>query len=186
MLALSLLTTMGALPIQADEHPPKAPAAGAAGQTVSPAAGDSAAAPGEEVVQGTRTALAALEPLASSEVSGHASLLQSGLTTTLVVTLGGLSPDTAHAGHIHGGGCSGPVLFPLATLQADEDGNGSASATVPAPLDPGAWWVQYHAAESPPGPGITCGPVEASSAAPLAPGVGDRCPTADGVATERC
>jgi hypothetical protein len=100
---------------------------------------------------------AALASQAGSTVTGEASLAQTGDTTTVTVVLSGLAPDSAHAGHIHGGACSGPILFPLATIRGDSMGQGTGTATVNAPLDAANWWVQYHASDSPPGPPIACG-----------------------------
>jgi plastocyanin len=109
---------------------------------------------------GVAAATARLAPQAGSSVTGEARLLQAGPTTTLTISLEGLAPNGAHAGHVHAGGCSGPVLHLLTAITADEAGRGQATATVEAPLDPDTWWIQYHAGESPPGPGIVCGPVE--------------------------
>ena len=110
---------------------------------------------------GVGLATARLAAQRDSGVTGEARLLQAGPTTTLTISLEGLAPNSAHAGHVHEGGCDGRVLYPLATITADATGRGQATATVEAPLDPAVWWVQYHASDSPPGPGITCGPVQA-------------------------
>lgn len=131
------------------------------------------------------TGTATLASLSETGVNGQASALDTGDMTTFVITLRGLDADTAHAGHIHSGGCNGPILFPLASIHADASGTGQATATVAAPLDTSTWWIQYHAGESPPGPGIACGALQAERSVPM-PGVGDRCPTMDGVAVERC
>ncbi|HLI25975.1 MAG TPA: CHRD domain-containing protein [Chloroflexota bacterium] len=111
---------------------------------------------------GTVTATATLQPQRDSGVTGEATLTQSGNTTTVTVRLHAPSGGTAHAGHIHGGSCSGPILFPLETIQLDASGNGSATSTVNAPIDAGNWWIQYHQSASPPGPGVACGQVVAS------------------------
>jgi plastocyanin len=111
---------------------------------------------------GTMTASATLQPQRDSGVTGEATLTQSGNTTTVTVRLRAPSGGTAHAGHIHGGSCNGPILFPLETIQLDASGQGSATSTVNAPLDPNTWWIQYHQSASPPGPGVTCGQVMAS------------------------
>jgi plastocyanin len=107
------------------------------------------------------SAMASLAAVLGSGVTGQATVSQSGGTTTVSVTLSGLAPGSAHAGHIHRGSCAGPILFPLGTITADSSGGGSATATVSAPLDTSNWWVQYHVSDSPPGPGITCGQVMA-------------------------
>jgi len=131
----------------------------------------------------TSTALATLAPLGDGGVRGTATLLQSGDATTLVVSLGGLAPQTRFAGAIHRGSCDGPILFSLEAMVGDATGQGSASMTVNAALDPSSWWIEYHAA-SPPGP-IACGPVRAAGSTPAGPD-GSRCPERDGVAIERC
>jgi plastocyanin len=110
-------------------------------------------------VAGPGAAAAALAPRGDSGVSGEATLLALGAMTTVNVTLAGLAPGSAHAGHIHQDGCDGPILFPLETITADASGQGRATATVDAPLELGSWWVQYHASDSPPGPAIACGQV---------------------------
>jgi plastocyanin len=106
---------------------------------------------------GAATYRATLSPQAGSGVTGEATLSQADGATTVTVTLSGLAPGSAHAGHIHSGACSGPILYPLATIRADSTGQGGATSTVNAPVDPATWWVQYHASESPPGPPIACG-----------------------------
>lgn len=123
------------------------------------------AAPAPQAAQpavGAMTATATLQPQRNSGVSGEATLTQSGNTTTVTVRLRAPSGGTAHAGHIHGGSCNGPILFALETIQLDASGQGSATSTVNAPLDPNTWWIQYHESVSPPGPGVTCGQVMAS------------------------
>jgi hypothetical protein len=112
---------------------------------------------------GGSTASATLASQLSSGVSGLATLAQSGAATTVTVTLMGLAPGSAHAGHIHRGSCSGAIIFPLAVLTADASGQGTATATVNAPIDAGSWWVQYHSGENPPGPPVACGPVVLAS-----------------------
>jgi hypothetical protein len=130
---------------------PAAPAHARQAQVVAPVAADGNAA------GGVGTALATLAPLTDAGVSGEASALQAGPSTTLVVRLSGLAPGAAYAGSVRGGGCDGPPLFPLGTIVADGGGRGSASAVVPAPLAPAAWWIRYDADESPSGSGLACG-----------------------------
>lgn len=112
-------------------------------------------------IAGPGAAAAGLVPQNGSGVTGEATLLQLGATTTVNVSLSGLAPGSAHAGHIHQGSCNGPILFPLETITANANGEGNATAIVDAPLELGTWWVQYHASDSPPGPPITCGQVAA-------------------------
>jgi hypothetical protein len=116
----------------------------------------SAAAP---TASGAPSASATLAEQMTSGVTGSATLSQSGGTTTVMVTLRGLAPNSAHAGHIHRGSCSGAIIFPLATVTANAAGEAAGSATVNAALDTSQWWVQYHASDSPPGAPVTCGQV---------------------------
>ncbi|HEY7068110.1 MAG TPA: cupredoxin family copper-binding protein [Chloroflexota bacterium] len=135
---------------------PSAPAsaqAAAGAATTAPSAPAAPAAP----AAGAQMAMADLAASNNSGVTGHAMLTQAGNTTTVQVTLSGMAPGSAHAGHIHSGACSGPIIFPLGTITADSAGQGSATATVNAPIDLSTWWVQYHASDSPPGPPIACG-----------------------------
>ncbi|HZU06152.1 MAG TPA: cupredoxin domain-containing protein [Chloroflexota bacterium] len=107
------------------------------------------------------SATASLAPQRDSGVSGEATLTERDGTTTVTVTLRGMAPNSAHAGHIHRGSCAGAIIHNLATIRADATGQGSATSTVNAPIDPESWWIQYHTSESPPGPPIACGPVVA-------------------------
>jgi hypothetical protein len=96
-------------------------------------------------------------------VTGSATLAQSGETTSVTVTLSGMAPNSAHAGHIHRGSCSGAIIFPLGVLTADASGQGSVAATVNASIDAPSWWIQFHTSDNPPGPPIACGPVALGS-----------------------
>jgi hypothetical protein len=122
-----------------------APAAGGAAPAGAPGAG----------ARGSATLAATL----SSGVTGSATLAQSSETTSVTVTLSGMTPNSAHAGHIHRGGCSGAIILPLGVLTADASGQGSVTATVNAAIDAANWWIQYHTGDNPPGPPIACGPV---------------------------
>ncbi|HLH21977.1 MAG TPA: cupredoxin family copper-binding protein [Chloroflexota bacterium] len=147
----------GAAPSGTTAAPP-APAsaqAAAGAATTGAAAGAAPAAPA--AAQGGTMAMADLAAENNSGVTGHAMLTQTGSNTAVTVTLSGMAPGSVHAGHIHSGACTGPILFPLATITADSTGQGSATATVNAPMDLSTWWVQYHASDNPPGPGIACG-----------------------------
>jgi hypothetical protein len=107
------------------------------------------------------SATAQLAAQQNSGVTGQATLSQSGNSTTVNVTLSAPSGGTSHAGHIHSGSCSGPILFPLESITLDASGRGQSTSTVNAPLDTNQWWVQYHTQVSPPGAPITCGKVSA-------------------------
>jgi hypothetical protein len=136
---------------------PPAPAVRPPAATPTPAA-TPAAAP---AAPGRVSATASLAPQRDSGVSGEATLTERDGTTTVTVTLRGMAPNSAHAGHIHRGSCAGAIIHNLATIRADATGQGSATSTVNAPIDPESWWIQYHTSESPPGPPIACGPVVA-------------------------
>ena len=106
-------------------------------------------------------ALANLIPESHSGVSGEATLLRSGDTTIMTVTLSGLAPNSVRAGHVRAGGCDGPFLFALESIQADSAGQGRGTATVSAPIDTSAWWIEYGANEGSTSPGMACGQVVA-------------------------
>ena len=89
---------------------------------------------------------------------GEAMVHPMGDSTMVMITLQGLEPDSRHAAHVHNGSCSAGVVYPLQVVVADEDGIGTSSSTVAAAPD-ATWWLQVHRAESPPGPGISCGQV---------------------------
>ena len=108
----------------------------------------------------TAAAVASLSPLAGSGVSGEAALLRSGGETIVTISLRGMAPNTAYAGHVHAAGCAGPILFALGTIVADRAGEGHASATASAPIDPSEWWIAYQT--EPMGGSIACGPVNAA------------------------
>jgi hypothetical protein len=138
-----------------------APSAGTApaGGAAAPTAGAATTAAPSAVARGSSTLAATL----SSGVTGSATLAQSGETTSVTVTLSGMAPNSAHAGHIHRGSCSGAIIFPLGVLTADASGQGSVTATVNASIDAPSWWIQFHTSDNPPGPPIACGPVALGS-----------------------
>jgi Cu/Zn superoxide dismutase len=90
--------------------------------------------------------------------SGEAMVHAMGDSTTVMITLRGLEPNSRHAAHVHNGSCSGGVMHPLQVVVADGEGTGTSSSTVAAAPE-ATWWLQVHRAESPPGPGISCGQV---------------------------
>lgn len=109
------------------------------------------------------SATANLAAQLNSGVTGRANLVQSGETTTVTVTLSGMAPSSAHAGHIHRGSCSGAIILPLSVITADTSGEGTMTVTVNAPIDASSWWIQYHTSDNPPGPPIACGQVVLAS-----------------------
>jgi hypothetical protein len=104
-------------------------------------------------------ALVHLAPAGDSGVSGEATLLQSGGTTAIAVALNGLVANTTYVGYLREGGCAGPILFALQPIRADSAGYGHVTATMDLPLDLSTAWMQYDAADRPPGTGGACGPL---------------------------
>lgn len=103
-------------------------------------------------------------------IRGNVLLRQTGANqTAVIVTVYGLEPGSEHVNHIHGGSCTGGILFPLQTLVADKSGVARAVSSVPAALNPETWWVNVHAGYSLPSPGITCGQVESPPAPAMRP-----------------
>jgi plastocyanin len=149
--------TTGAATTAGAAVPPAPASAQAAAGAATTGAAAAAVPAAPAAAQAGTMATADLATANNSGVTGRATLTQTGNSTAVTVTLSGMAPGSAHAGHIHSGACSGPILFPLATITADSAGQGSATATVNAPLDLSTWWVQYHAGDNPPGPPIACG-----------------------------
>jgi hypothetical protein len=100
----------------------------------------------------------------ASGVTGTAQIFDDdGPVSTVVVSLSGLAPGTDHAGHVHTGACTaqGGVVTPLQPITADGAGRGTASTpNVPDGNLMAGFYIQYHEALSPPGPGIVCGDVQ--------------------------
>lgn len=115
-----------------------------------------------------------MNAVGGSNVKGQAVItdLGAGRGVRIVVTLTGYQPNQKSAGHIHNTTCTpgGGVAFPLTTITADAQGNGRAESTVAtleyARLLQGPYYVQYHVAEAPPGPQVSCGDVVRTAAAP--------------------
>ena len=120
-----------------------------------------------------QTVTVQLSPQGGSGVSGTATLTATGpSTTTVTLQVSGLPPNTAIANHFHTGTCDnpGPITNPLNDLQADAQGNATATTTLNVPLSSladGNHIVQTH---MPPGIGApsACGSVPAVAAAPAA------------------
>jgi hypothetical protein len=104
-------------------------------------------------------------------IRGTVLLRQSGANqTAVIVTVYGLEPGSEHVNHIHGGSCTGGILFPLQNLVADKSGVARAVSSVPAAINPETWWVNVHAGYALPSPGITCGEVQSPPARVTSPG----------------
>lgn len=76
-----------------------------------------------------------ISPQAGQTASGTATLTPVGSQTQVVLTMTGLTPGI-HANHIHVGACPNPgdIEIPLADLNADTQGNASATTMVQTPL----------------------------------------------------
>lgn len=102
--------------------------------------------------------------MASTEypiIRGNVVLQQTGPNQTAVtVTVTGLEPGSTHVNHIHGGSCTGSILFPLQDLVADKSGVARSVSSVAGAINVENWWVNVHAGSALPSPGITCGKVE--------------------------
>jgi hypothetical protein len=84
--------------------------------------------------------------------------------TRVTVSMSGLQPNSRHANDIHDGGCTGPVLFPLQTLEADANGTALAVTDLKAEAVIGGWYVNVYAGDAPAGDNIACGVVTAAMA----------------------
>lgn len=108
-----------------------------------------------------------LDAVDNSGVTGTAQVAPGNPKTQVMVTLGGLDPNSAHAGHIHEGSCASPgaVVAPLPDITADANGGGMATASVEIPADSlmdGQHVIAYHKTNgSDHGPTITCGAIPA-------------------------
>lgn len=79
-----------------------------------------------------------------------------GSTRVTVIAMG-LQPNSRHLNHIHDGSCSGPILYPLEVLVADTSGMARAVTELPGEVEFGRWYVNVHAGDTLPSPGIKCG-----------------------------
>jgi hypothetical protein len=94
-----------------------------------------------------------LAPMKNSKVTGAVAVMTS--TTpgmmTVAVTVSGLKPNTTHAEHIHSGSCAnqGPVVYPLANLVADAQGDAMAISTIKVGSAPTkGFYVNVHDTDS--------------------------------------
>lgn len=76
-----------------------------------------------------------IDPLPGETASGVATLTPMGNQTEVMVTMRGLTPGV-HANHIHNGTCDdiGDIVYPLTDLNADDQGNASATTMLDVPL----------------------------------------------------
>ena len=107
-----------------------------------------------------------LNPVGGSQANGQATMTPGTSDTQVQITLNGLEPNSAHAGHIHQGTCAslGSVVVPLPEITADANGTGTAtgSATVQtSTLHSGQHVISYHQSGSAnPGAPIACGEIQ--------------------------
>jgi len=92
--------------------------------------------------------------------------------TRVTVTFTGLEPNSAHVNHVHDGSCTGNILHPLETLQADASGMAQAVTELGASVEFERWYVNVHAGGTLPSPGIACGKVTPALAGSPPPPVG--------------
>ena len=83
---------------------------------------------------------------AASTATGTGTLAPDGAKTKVTVSLAGLEPNSAHAGHIHSGSCAaqGPVVVGLTSITADAGGKGTSSTDVDASKLTGSLYFAYH------------------------------------------
>ncbi len=112
---------------------------------------------------GATTLSATLSAVDGNGVTGSATLVEADDgTTEVVVEMAGL--DGTHANHLHHGTCDaqGEVHVALTELQADADGDDTATTTFDDPelihFETGHF-VAVHEAGGEPGPVISCGDV---------------------------
>jgi len=116
-----------------------------------------------------------LSPKNNSSVTGNAKLNFIGVGKLQVqIQVSGLTPNSVHPEHIHGGTCAdgGPIILPLNNLTAGPDGNATSTTIIDGPpwfTIPGrGWFINVHQGptlsdgEATP---ITCGDVVKNSAA---------------------
>jgi len=104
-------------------------------------------------------------------VKGRAELVSddSNTQTRVIVKIRGLTPGTAHIGHIHGGNCPslapGTILHNLEPVVINEAGEGVSKTIIPEgmqALRDCGWWVAVHegpANATPQTPAVAVGPV---------------------------
>lgn len=120
--------------------------------------------------QTPRTVTIQMQAVMGSKVAGTAVITEVGQGIRVNVRLTGYNPNQGSAGHIHSSTCTpgGPVVFPLSTITADAQGNGTAETTlanVPWDTVTGqAHYVQYHVAANPPGPQVSCADIPRAAA----------------------
>lgn len=89
--------------------------------------------------------------------------------TQVTVVLMNMQPLTEYKVEIRDGGCGGPVLFPLQTIQTDDKGGGNAATQVQAEVEFGRWYVGVYSGGD---AAVLCGQVNpALAGAPPVPAV---------------
>jgi hypothetical protein len=86
--------------------------------------------------------------VAGQSATGAADLSLSGGSLTVVLTVHGLAPSTAHIAHIHSGSCEsqGAVVYPLDQLPANANGDATSTTTIAnvSSIPAGQWYVNVH------------------------------------------
>jgi Cu/Zn superoxide dismutase len=84
----------------------------------------------------------------SQAASGTAALSLANGQLTVKITMSGLTPNSAHAAHIHVGSCTnqGAVVHPLTNVTADGNGNAMSSTTVAGvtSIPSAQWYINVH------------------------------------------
>lgn len=101
-----------------------------------------------------------IEGLDGNETGGSITLTERDGATEVVVVLTGLE-EGAHANHLHAGSCAavGGVVHPLEELEADAEGNATATSTVEATteeLSTGFYYTVHAGGDDAAGDGIGC------------------------------
>jgi len=97
--------------------------------------------------------------------------------TRVTVLVMGLTPNSKHANHVHDGSCTGSILHPLVTLEADAQGTARAVTDLKGEVEFGRWWVNVHEGDTLPSPGLICGKVNVAMGGGAPPPSGGAEPT---------
>lgn len=79
--------------------------------------------------------------------------------TRVTVTFTGLAPNSAYANNVHDGSCTGNILHPLQTLQADASGMARVVTELGASVEFERWYVSVQEGDPVSSPSIACGKV---------------------------
>ncbi len=79
--------------------------------------------------------------------------------TRVTVTFTGLAANSAYANNVHDGSCTGNILHPLQTLQADASGMARVVTELGASVEFERWYVSVQEGDTVSSPSIACGKV---------------------------